>query len=219
MDLWKCCRNDFIIRFTIRESDLTWDEDLYPPTDPRIKTSLVGFFSRQSRRLERLRNIQYRDGNPGMPQHEWNTAWKYQQVNIQAIALAIESLEKGIEVRSKANVTAIGPLPHYDPLGEEPDELMYSEETCDNGYDLLHLDHKVVESQETYYQDLRFLIQPDSKDVVMEMDGTTQIASVDRPQYHEYSVHCPLFGFRETGRFCWRWRLDAATRITEISRN
>lgn len=185
-------QDHFMVQFdvTVSEEDrleILWDKEFGPPGDDKIGSHLfAGFLRRQIRRLRRLANILYRDGNPGMPENEWDMAWEFQRANLRAMTLALEDL--GEPVDSPSNETGVN-APHYDPLGPESDDLAYSDETCDNEEELQHVHHQVVDFRETRYQELAFSINPANKDVVMELDTVTQIASVYRPQYHEYSVH------------------------------
>ena len=164
-----------------------WDTTLGVPKEKYAYRLFTGYLRRQIRRLRRLANISYRKGNPGIPEQEWETAWEFQRVNLRAMTLALESLGETVDVPS--NSTIVDHAPHYDTLGPEPDDLAYSDETCDNSDELQHIDHLRVDFRETRYQDLAFLIEPTTRDVVMELDAVTQIASVYRPQYHEYAVH------------------------------
>ncbi len=187
-----------VVQFDVDETSegmiLTWDKKLSPQSEKYGKTMMLAFFREQIRRLRRLHNIDYRYGNPGMPAREWNLCWEFQQANIRAMTLAMESLTASLTTEADVNrtMTTRVPVPqesHYDPLLQEIDDLPYAEETCDNDHLLDHRYHKIVEFKETRYQELRFRIEPHTKDVVMELDDITQIASVYRPQYHEYSVH------------------------------
>jgi len=198
--------DQFMVQFDVVQDDdrkgsfppplkIVWDKRRGIPKEKYALRLFTGYLRRQIRRLKRLRNIVYRDGNPGMPEHEWDTAWEFQKVNLRAMTMALEAVGEPVDTPSKtlptttASTTAMAIIPHYDPLGPETDDLTYSEETCDNEDDLQHVDHLDVDFTETRYQDLNFMIEPTTRDVVMELDSVTQISSVYRPQYHEYSVH------------------------------
>lgn len=175
---------------------LTWSKKMMPRKDDR-PASIV-WLKRQIRRLRQLRNVDYKDGNPGMPENEWHSCWEFQMANIQAMTVAIEAieaLEAGTldeSIRSATspdsqNLTEVAP--HYDQLEWEFDDLDYVAPTCNNKEIMKFHDHEVVETLKTHYQNLNFAIHPGSRDVVMDLDNIVQISSNYRPQYHEYVTH------------------------------
>jgi spermidine synthase len=48
-----------------------------------------------------------------------------------------------------------------------------------------------VEFLKSQYQEIRFFTDPETKDMVMKLDGTVQQVSTYRPHYHEFAVHFP----------------------------
>ena len=49
-------------------------------------------------------------------------------------------------------------------------------------------DLEVLQSQ---YQEIRFLVNSDTEDMLMKLDSTIQQTSAYRPHYHEFAVHFP----------------------------
>eukprot|EP00934_Nitzschia_sp_Nitz4_P001216 Nitzschia sp. Nitz4//scaffold98_size77359//36815//46705//NITZ4_005549-RA/size77359-processed-gene-0.17-mRNA-1//1//CDS//3329560760//1216//frame0 len=169
-----------------------WSEELEPRQDDR--QSVIVFMKQQIRRLRRLKNIVYKDGNPGMPESEWETAWEFQHANIQALTLcikALEAMENGLDGEAvtldPAEIT--GDEDHYDTLKWEFDDLEYSNPTCNNRETMKFHDHIVVEELQTQFQELNFAIRPSDGDIMMDLDDIVQISSNYRPQYHEYVTH------------------------------
>jgi spermidine synthase len=182
--------------------NLTWMYDMYPKNDfkPDDRLRAVVWLKRQIRHLYRIRNVDYKDGNPGIPEHEWNTAWEFQKANIRAMTAAIaslEAIESGItdekELMQRLSHITMEQFEanysHYDALDWELDDVDYLTQTCDNAEILKFHDHAVVEAINTHYQNLNFAIHPTTLDVMMDLDDIVQIASVYRPQYHEYVTH------------------------------
>ena len=177
---------------------LQWMHERLPNADDRPR--YITWLRRQIRRLRQVRNVNYRDGNPGMPDHEWKACWDFQRANIQAMTVAIASLEAieagtlsgpdEYELYSNIKVSDFDDVkPHYDELGWEFDDLGYVAPTCNNREIMKFPDHAVVEELRTHYQSLNFAIHPATFDVVMDLDNIVQISSNYRPQYHEYVTH------------------------------
>lgn len=182
--------------------NLTWMHDLYPQNDyrPDDRPRTVVWLRRQIRRLQRIRNVDYRAGNPGMPEHEWNLAWEFQKANIQAMTVAasyLEAMENGVtdeaEMRKLQSAITLEQFErdysHYDPLEWEVDDVEYTTQLCDNADILRFEEHVPVETIKTHYQNVAFSIHPKTRDVVLDLDSTLQIASNYRPQYHEFMIH------------------------------
>jgi hypothetical protein len=155
-----------------------------PKLDDR--PSAVVWFRRQIRRLQQIKNINYSDGNPGIPEHEWNAAWEFQRANIEAMTVAgasLEAMEQGEKDGKKIYSLQSDILrkdfetdkPHYDPLEWEYDDVEYVKPTCNNREIMKFHDHVNVETITTHYQSLNFMIHPDSQDVVMDLDNIVQV--------------------------------------------
>ena len=65
---------------------LTWSRRQIPRKDDR--SGIIVWFDRQIRRLRQLRNIDYKDGNPGMPESEWNLLWDFSNPLTQIEAIS-----------------------------------------------------------------------------------------------------------------------------------
>ena len=155
-----------------------------PKRDDRA--GYIVFFQRQIRRLQQIKNINYHDGNPGIPENEWNLAWEFQRANIEAmtlVATSLEAMEEAGVVDKKmykmlSNYTLKdfeSDKPHYDPLLWEFDDLDYVTPTCENKEIMKFHDHATVESIKTHYQTLNFMIHPETQDVVMDLDDIVQV--------------------------------------------
>lgn len=176
--------------------NLKWQHGHVPNADDR--PGALVFLKRQIRRLRQVRNVNYKDGNPGMTEREWNVSWAFQRANIQAMTVAIGALE-AIEAGTlsekdvyTSNLTVSDfeeDKPHYDDLEWEFDDLEYVNPTCNNREIMKFHDHAVVEEIKTHYQQMNFAIHPTTLDVVMDLDNIVQISSNYRPQYHEYVTH------------------------------
>jgi len=177
---------------------LLWMEDHIPHSD-HLPGAIV-WLRRQIRRLQQVRNIDYINGNPGIPEHEWNLAWAFQKANIQAMTLAAASLEAiELDITDETQILALVSAikskqitannSHYDILEWEFDDLDYTAPHCDNRKSLSFPGHVIVEELETHYQKLLFAIHTMTLDVMMDLDGVLQISSNYRPQYHEYVTH------------------------------
>lgn len=155
----------------------------------------VVWLKRQIRRLHRLRNIDYQEGNPGMHPREWESAWHFVNESIQTMNLAILALEHNLEISTPFATTTIKTSKtwpasdHYDHLEDETDDTNYLDVTCDDMDSLEFRDHCTVEYFSTPYQIIDFSVNPVTRNVALSLDGVVQIASVYRPQYHEYMVH------------------------------
>lgn len=155
-----------------------------PKRDDRA--GYIVFFKRQIRRLQQVKNINYHDGNPGIPEHEWTLAWEFQKANIEAMTIAVASLEAieqgGLDGKKIYRLVSNYTLkdfeadkPHYDPLLWEFDDLDYVTPTCENKEIMKFHDHATVESIKTHYQTLNFMIHPETQDVVMDLDDIVQV--------------------------------------------
>jgi len=155
-----------------------------PKRDDRA--SAIVFLKRQIRRLEQVKNINYYEGNPNIPQHEWDLAWSFQQANIEAMTIAyiaLESMERGEKKYKRMRTVDTGIMkkdlagdkPHYDPLNWEFDDLNYVQQTCSNKEIMKFHDHVQVETIDTHYQTMTFMIHPETNDVVMDLDDIVQV--------------------------------------------
>ena len=150
------------------------------------------------RQLRQVKNILYPD-NPGVPQAEWDTAWAFQQSNVLALTLAQKALHtmtshlpEDIMKHFKWHESEISPLlnvSHYHSLEWEVDTLIYTEDTCFNDEVMSFPTHRPVELIESPYQSINFMIEPESEDVLLQLDTVVQISSSYRPNYHEYMIH------------------------------
>merc|ERR1711933_331531 len=61
----------------------------------------------------------------------------------------------------------------------------------------------MIEEVETSTQTLLFVIDKENKDVCFELDGTLQICSSYRPQYHEMMVHFSARYLNKVKRVIW----------------
>ena len=167
-------------------------------TDPSKYWQETLYLRRELRRLNKLRNFEFQNGNPGIPQHEWETAWKF----LQAHVVALEILLGSYSLPSATNETVEAltqewnrselfsrETSHYQSLEWTYDDINYNEPVCDNTDTLRFLEHEVAEIVKSPYQELTFSINPETEDVVLDLDNILQIASNYRPQYHEYMVH------------------------------
>lgn len=163
---------------------LRWKKGHIPNRDDRA--GAIVWLKREIRRLQQVKNINYRDGNPGMPENEWSVAWRFQQANIEAMTVAAASLEaiergeisdkKMKRIQSEFNTSQFDEdKPHYDPLEWEFDDLDYVTPTCNNKEIMKFHDHVFVEEIQTHYQLMNFAIHPDSQDVVMDLDNIVQV--------------------------------------------
>eukprot|EP00934_Nitzschia_sp_Nitz4_P005658 Nitzschia sp. Nitz4//scaffold164_size50480//28561//32565//NITZ4_007005-RA/size50480-augustus-gene-0.47-mRNA-1//1//CDS//3329538083//5648//frame0 len=178
---------------TIASFDIQWikpPERVFQAQDiPRLE----GRFRKMIRRLLRIVNIDYKDGNPGIPSSEWEMSLQFCQANIQAMELALLSIQTNYsQLVSISNQRLISSTvqSHYDPFLWEPDDIDYFAETCDSFEDEIDfIQHRDVEHTNSPFQNVHYYIHPDTRDVVLDLDHVVQIASVYRPQYHETMVH------------------------------
>jgi spermidine synthase len=199
--IWHYLGGDMQFELDVNEDggfDLKWMAKRIPNNDDRPGS--IVWLHRQIRRLRQVRNVNYKDGNPGMPEREWTMAWEFQRANIQAMTVAaasLEAIEAGKTDDKEMSELQSGILvsdfeedaSHYDKLDWEFDDLEYVAPTCNNKELMKFHDHVVVEELKTHYQSLNFAIHPGTMDVVMDLDNIVQISSNYRPQYHEYVTH------------------------------
>lgn len=153
---------------------------------------------KQIRKLLHVQNILYPD-NPGVPQAEWDTAWAFQHANVLAMTLAQKALDTmsthlpdDIMKPFRWHESEILPLlniSHYHSLEWDVDTVDYVEDTCPNGEVLEFAQHRPIEGITSPYQKIHFMIEPETKDVMLELDNVVQITSSYRPYYHEYMIH------------------------------
>jgi hypothetical protein len=182
--------------FHYEDTDMQFDLDItqngtfglrwrrLPKRDDR--SAYIVWLKRQIRRLQQVKNINFYEGNPGIPENEWNLAWEFQKANIEAMTVAaasLEAIERGdasakIMTTMLTNVTRkdfVDDKPHYDPLQWEFDDLDYVKPTCHNRDIMKFFDHVNVETLKTHYQTLNFMIHPETRDVVMDLDDIVQV--------------------------------------------
>lgn len=179
---------------------VVWDRE-YRPKSRKSKEKTKSWFRSQIRRLLRLKlvdwNFDYDEKDPAMTQYEWDTIWKFVDANIEAMSVAMESLEDKDKdsgtcsndadsngtCRAAAELEYISP---YDMLEYEWDDLPYAQDTCHfekwmKGY---KKSYPIIEEVETMYQDLIFKEHPGHDDICMELDRIVQVSAV---------ISCPIF--------------------------
>jgi spermidine synthase/S-adenosylmethionine/arginine decarboxylase-like enzyme len=191
------------------EVELVWHPEHYP--DETMTDGVLKQFQKELRLLYKTRNmiwnLQWNEGDHGVPENEWDIIWAYHLAASDAMAYAINALaeeeDDKVAILGKADggvcsVDSCGD--HYDILDEEPDDLDYVEPTCDNDELLRFPDYKTLENVKTFYQLMNFQERSDPPDVCMDLEDTLQICSSYRPHYHEFSAHFPARYIEEVRR-------------------
>eukprot|EP00536_Pseudo-nitzschia_multiseries_P011915 jgi/Psemu1/289976/fgenesh1_pg.433_\ len=152
-------------------------------------------------------------------QYEWETAWKYHANLLEAVTLGLNELQTP-EHGQGPPVSCAGGLRPYEggtcPVWDGFDYLLKTERITDLDLEFLPsnpygpsdvsyamCNHDDIAEWKDYvpcgdeeviksvYQDIRFLVHPETKDTVMKLDSTVQQVSSYRPHYHEFAVHYP----------------------------
>ena len=179
-----------------------WNTEL--PQEGGYRDELRKKLKKHVFRLVRTRNwafnLMWNDGNPDIPENEWNMIWMYHQAMTDALSLAYNSIVvddvlpnswEGEQTCSAENPTSLECGYHYDMLQDEEDDLDYTSPTCNLEDYLYFTDYETAEELDTSYQEVIFNVQPETGDVCMDLDTILQICSSYRPQYHEFVHHFP----------------------------
>jgi hypothetical protein len=75
------------------ELTLMWHRRYKPLQDNVLAT--ITYFKRQMRRLRHLQQFSWKKGKPdNITQYEWDTIWAFQEANVVAMSIAINSLKE-----------------------------------------------------------------------------------------------------------------------------
>ena len=163
----------------------------------KLTEERLTFFTQQLKRLESLGETVFKQQDPNIPDHEWQTLSEFHEAYTTAIRLAIE--KSGLLGLAEKKECADGICAailnnRYDfYLDEEIEEEWDSKrpKTCDDYGNFNVSFWEFTEIVESQYQSIKYLTndQMDPPDTCFMLDRTWQQCTSYRPHYHEMAVH------------------------------
>jgi spermidine synthase/S-adenosylmethionine/arginine decarboxylase-like enzyme len=195
--------DDLGVMFDLFKTDdgsiiVSWDEGNRPKNEKEMAFARRAL-SKELKRLYKVRKFfwenEWNDGNPGIPVSEWDSIWEYHQAVIDAISHAYNDLVEDdgekVPITGKDAVCSVESCggDYFDGLDDEPDEIKYNRQTCNNRELMQFPDYFALEHLKTHYQVLNFAARESDGDLCLDLEDTLQICSCYRPHYHEFSEH------------------------------
>jgi hypothetical protein len=162
---------------------ISWEKGNRPEEKVAIEDAMQAL-TKELRRLYKVRHVlwkeEWKDGQPTIPQNEWDSLWEYHQAIVTAISYAINDLAE--DENQKVPITGTDGVctvescggDYYDDLDFEFDEIAYNKPTCNNKDILTFPDYWLLEELKTNYQNMNFAYRESDGDICMDLDNTLQ---------------------------------------------